>query len=171
MDCEFGDLADSLVRDQIIMGIKDKALKERMLAIDLGRAIETSKEQSHYPSAKVCHKCGFKHPYGKCFANDNICKLCSKPNHYAKMCRNKVDMLERGVEEDQIWLQYLTMNSITGLEWTQTISVENNSVNFKLDTGARVNILPVDTIKIGKINPAYIQLGLRFIHIQEKKYQ
>ncbi|UYV81030.1 K02A2.6-like [Cordylochernes scorpioides] len=205
MDCEFGELADSLVRDRIIIGIKDKALKERMLqdpdlslakAIDLGRATETSRQQvknitredvdlhsikykkqykknfkypvgrkpnvsEEHPNAKVCQNCGSRHPYGKCFAYGKICNSCKKPNHFAKMCRNRVHMLEeRAEEEEEMCLQYLSLDSITGLEWTKIILVENNSVNFKLDTGAQVNILPLDTIKNWQNKPCIYPTGI-----------
>ncbi|UYV78403.1 K02A2.6-like [Cordylochernes scorpioides] len=195
MDCEFGELADSLVRDRIIIGIKDKALKERMLqdpdlslakAIDLGRATETSRQQvknitredvdlhsikykkqykknfkypvgrkpnvsEEHPKAKVCQNCGSRHPYGKCFAYGKICNSCKKPNHFAKMCRNRVHMLEeRAEEEEEMCLQYLSLDSITGLEWTKIILVENNSVN----------ILPLDTIKNWQNKPCIYPTGI-----------
>lgn len=54
-DCEFGDLYESLIRDRLICGIKNDALRERLLrepnltlglAIDICRADENSKLQS-----------------------------------------------------------------------------------------------------------------------------
>ncbi|UYV61274.1 K02A2.6-like [Cordylochernes scorpioides] len=216
MDCEFGELADSLVRDRIIIGIKDKALKERMLqdpdlslakAIDLGRATETSRQQvknitredvdlhsikykkqykknfkypvgrkpnvsEEHPNAKVCQNCGSRHPYGKCFAYGKICNSCKKPNHFAKMCRNRVHMLEgRAEEEEEMCLQYLSLDSITGLEWTKIILVENNSVNFKLDTGAQVNILPLDTIKNWQNKPCIYPTGIAVYSYTGEKFE
>lgn len=53
-NCEFGDLVDSLIRDRIICGVPDNALKERLLrTVDLTldkalatcRAAESTKEQ------------------------------------------------------------------------------------------------------------------------------
>ncbi|UYV78046.1 K02A2.6-like [Cordylochernes scorpioides] len=198
MDCEFGELADSLVRDRIIIGIKDKALKERMLqdpdlslakAIDLGRATETSRQQvknitredvdlysikykkqykknfkypvgrkpnvsEEHPNAKVCQNCGSRHPYGKCL---HMVK-------YAIHVKNQTILLKcvgtEAEEEEEMCLQYLSLDSITGLEWTKIILVENNSVNFKLDTGAQVNILPLDTIKNWQNKPCIYPTGI-----------
>lgn len=53
--CEFGDQADSVVRDRIVLGVSDVGLQERMLretdlslakAIELGKAAELSKQRS-----------------------------------------------------------------------------------------------------------------------------
>ncbi|XP_024889360.1 uncharacterized protein LOC112465838 [Temnothorax curvispinosus] len=53
--CEFGTMADRMVRDRIVLGIKDKVLQERLLrvedlnlqkAIDYCRAAEVSKDQA-----------------------------------------------------------------------------------------------------------------------------
>ncbi|UYV75756.1 K02A2.6-like [Cordylochernes scorpioides] len=54
VDCDFGDLTESLIRDRIVLGVLDKNLTERYLqdpdltlskAIDLGRAAESSRTQ------------------------------------------------------------------------------------------------------------------------------
>lgn len=69
-NCEFGDLVDSLIRDRIICGVPDNALKERLLrTVDLTldkalatcRAAESTKEQikSIVPSSEV-HAVGTK---------------------------------------------------------------------------------------------------------------
>ncbi|UYV84360.1 hypothetical protein LAZ67_X001933 [Cordylochernes scorpioides] len=55
VDCDFGDLTESLIRDRIVLGVLDKNLTERYLqdpdltlskAIALGRAAESSRTQS-----------------------------------------------------------------------------------------------------------------------------
>ncbi|UYV66511.1 hypothetical protein LAZ67_4001935 [Cordylochernes scorpioides] len=54
VDCDFGDLTESLIRDRIVLGVLDKNLTERYLqdpdltlskAIALGRAAESSRTQ------------------------------------------------------------------------------------------------------------------------------
>lgn len=57
--CEFGTLTDSLIKDKLLQGIKDKAVKDRLLrtkgldlvkAIDICKAAETTKSQLE----KIC---------------------------------------------------------------------------------------------------------------------
>ena len=52
--CEFGDLADSLVKDRLVCGIRDDQIRARLLrepaltlqkAVDIGRASEASTSQ------------------------------------------------------------------------------------------------------------------------------
>lgn len=57
--CEFGNLNDSLIKDQIILGISDKVLKDRHLRtqnLDLKTAIATCKasEQAEKQRTGIC---------------------------------------------------------------------------------------------------------------------
>ncbi|KAK9675141.1 hypothetical protein QE152_g40608 [Popillia japonica] len=57
--CEFGSLTDSLIKDKLVQGVKDKAVKDRLLrskGLDLGRAIDICKaaETTKSQLEKIC---------------------------------------------------------------------------------------------------------------------
>lgn len=107
--CEFGTLTDRMVRDRIVLGIKDKVLQERLLSIedlDLNKAIDYCKaaEVSKTPAknlqenkvevdskdkgeAENCKRCGTKHgpecpAYGKkCDTYINALEVCEQFLH------------------------------------------------------------------------------------------
>lgn len=39
----------------------------------------------------ICNKCGLKHEPRKCPAYGSVCNICKKPNHWAKVCRSKIE--------------------------------------------------------------------------------
>ncbi|XP_061729443.1 uncharacterized protein LOC133534338 [Cydia pomonella] len=84
-----------------------------------------------------CGQCGGVHKKYDCPAYGRSCMKCSRPNHFARMCR--VYMVEES--EDQV-------NNIKNRccdcceEWNTELKINNVPVCFKLDTGAEVNILP-----------------------------
>lgn len=58
--CEFGQISDSLIKDQIILGIKDRVIKDRLLRIkdlDLSKAVEVCRaaEQSKSQLEGICN--------------------------------------------------------------------------------------------------------------------
>lgn len=65
--CEFGTLTDSLIKDRLILGIKDRTLKDRLLrtkdltlslALEICRASETA---NHQFTRNLFHRIRFKH--------------------------------------------------------------------------------------------------------------
>nr|XP_054762080.1 uncharacterized protein LOC129268566 [Lytechinus pictus] len=114
--CNFRDLHDSLLRDRIIGGIKDNAVRARLLresdltldkAIQICRAAELSKERmTVFDKAQDVHavrkakvngakqkqiKCKFcerSHVLdkNKCPAFCKKCNKCQKDNHFASVC-------------------------------------------------------------------------------------
>ncbi|KAJ3640733.1 hypothetical protein Zmor_006865 [Zophobas morio] len=49
---------------------------------------------------KECQRCGSSHPPRSCPAFNKYCGACNCKVHYAKMCRNKVNV--NSVEEDEL---------------------------------------------------------------------
>ncbi|KAJ8885845.1 hypothetical protein PR048_012051 [Dryococelus australis] len=99
-----------------------------------------------------CRQCNFTHTKAKCPAVGEWCHNCGKLNHFAVMCRNFGE--NKSSDED-----YYVVNGITVLpqnlkhvecvrtqekstKWHEIIAVEDRKLNFKLDTGSDVNILP-----------------------------
>ncbi|UYV74273.1 hypothetical protein LAZ67_11002773 [Cordylochernes scorpioides] len=116
--CEFEGLHEQLIRDRIVVGVRDKALSERMqldseLTLEKARPSTSqkvnqvkfnSKKQSpkqqqqssrkKEKSAKTrsrCPKCGgFTHREGQaCRAEGQKCNLCSKTGHFANCWPDK----------------------------------------------------------------------------------
>ena len=118
--CEFETLRDSLIKDGIVLGVRDIHVKDRLLrenALTLERAIEIYKAsqisrqqlkeldaksnitvhavETHKPQKKDqlvtnCSFCSSSHQYGKCPAYGKVCHKCKGKNHFEKACRKAV---------------------------------------------------------------------------------
>jgi hypothetical protein len=189
--CQFGEQEESLVRDLLIIGINDNALKERLLmehnlkldtAIQYCRAKEESvshvkemnnslkPKDSFYsdttespihsvskpysvnsnPVSAYCSRCLTKHAYRNCPAWGKKCNKCKKLNHFASACKAKViNSLEQTIEpslEDENIFTIKSVFSVNSIKsgWNQKIVVGGTPIDFKLDTGAEVNVLPLE---------------------------
>ena len=140
--CKYGALTDEMIRDRIVIGVRDKASKLRLLKedeLDLNKAlsicrsneaaskqlkfmkqeeIQTDEQVNAVDSQakrldkwhkqkkdtkygkngkatkgtkKNCSRCGAtkQHRKEECKAYGQTCHLCSKPNHFASVCRFK----------------------------------------------------------------------------------
>ncbi|UYV69222.1 K02A2.6-like [Cordylochernes scorpioides] len=110
--CEFEGLHEQLIHDRIVVGVRDKALSERMQLdseLTLEKAVKMVRQQQvdlqrpstsqksirkKEKSAKTrsrCPKCGgFNHREGQaCRAEGQKCNLCSKTGHFANCCPDK----------------------------------------------------------------------------------
>lgn len=188
--CEFGELTDSLIKDRIVCGIPDSALRERLLreqelnlekALVLCRAAETVKSQvkelvsenctvdalkkqvrkssnaqkdkrltggTRDPpdsSRKQCHRCGTQHLPRKCPAYGKNCNECGKPNHYARCCKSEKKRSQvHAVNENEVeefYIDMVSQNVQKQKDWMIPLQVQNETIQFKLDTGAQVNVI------------------------------
>ena len=116
--CNFGDLTESLVRDMVILDIKDKPLREllfREKSLNLEKLImiynkhelntqqmkkevtkkleETKKPSTENvgskPKVSVCWRCGISHPPKSCPAFRNECEKCKEKGHFTARCNSK----------------------------------------------------------------------------------
>lgn len=107
--CEYKE-EDEMIRDRVVLGIKDKTTQERLLReerLDLTKAIafcritEISKVQSQVLQNEnvseisirkpTCKYCGYTHnKQGKCPAYGKTCAKCQRKNHFAKVCNNEL---------------------------------------------------------------------------------
>ena len=100
-----------------------------------------------------CKRCGTVHAPRKCPAFGKICQKCKNRNHFASQCLSKnVHFVESDqaaqpfVEDEQ--LEELFIGQVQKddhkQEWKASLQVNNNLVEFKLDTGAQANVIPSD---------------------------
>ena len=116
--CNFGDLSESLVRDMVILDIKDKTLRQMMFQekkLDLNKIIfmykqyelstEKMKEVTKKVSAenaeskskdsatpteqRICWRCGISHQVRACPAFKVTCDKCNERGHFTQRCKNK----------------------------------------------------------------------------------
>lgn len=202
MDCNFDTLKDSLVRDQIIMGLTDMSLKERLLRcnnLTLKECIEACKvsqatqarmnamkgstsdqlhcdvikqrsEQQRYQSRprqmnnhqSACGYCGGSHAKNKCPAYGRKCAGCGKYNHFVKMCRYKGNARDSSPKVHQVGRQdqnsdqesesELFIGAINMNEWYVECLINNEKIQFKVDTGSQANILTQKIVKRLNLN-------------------
>ena len=84
---------------------------------------------------------------------EKICQKCKNRNHFASQCLSKnahfleSDQAPQPVVEDE-QLEELFIGQIQKddhvQEWKASLQVNNNLVEFKLDTGAQANVIPLD---------------------------
>lgn len=199
-DCDFGNQMDSLIRDKIIMGLKNTTLQERLLR-ETEISLETTIKQcrahkaSHLeaqsiqqPHAMVnyvknkavtgntsalntantkgkfkCRNCSLTHSKNECPAYGKACLACNKLNHFANSCRSKnqnkksrptvkqsthkINEIETrdtclSLQEDILFIDHIE-NKTAEKSWFHKLEINGVSINFKLDTGADINVLPM----------------------------
>ena len=88
-----------------------------------------------------------EHSKSQCPAKDCRCKKCGRMGHFAQMCKTE-KVSEIHVSEKQYLgcitkeISSATNSSSKHEPWTLTLLVDKVPINFKIDTGADVNVLP-----------------------------
>jgi hypothetical protein len=129
--CDYGTLREELIRDRIIVGMRDKTTSERLLQrqkLNLSEVIQATKQaelqaednkvllgrevkdinrmkfkEQSIKQQEKCWFCGYeRHPRDKCPAVKAKCKSCGRIGHFAKLCRSKsMKRLEEEVNKEQ----------------------------------------------------------------------
>ena len=90
-----------------------------------------------------CSRCGKTpgHSRQHCPARQATCHKCQKKGHFQKMCRTKkVETVSTGEEScDQVFLGAVESS---GKSWKVTLFLNNIPIQFKIDTGAEVSVIP-----------------------------
>ncbi|XP_064468578.1 uncharacterized protein LOC135380477 [Ornithodoros turicata] len=109
-----------------------------------------------------CSRCGLRHRPQHCPAYGMHCLSCGKFGHFARMCRQRmlpgarrIDMLDTatpdGITTDnETLLGELiidTLSRSSSSQWLQSVQIQDRTIEFKLDTGADVNVLPYTVIE------------------------
>ena len=113
--------------------------------------------QQKYASDK-CGNCGYKHTKTEtCKAKGKQCNFCHKWNHFEIVCRSKKSVHEvsernydsqvQNSDSDDFFVDSVESNKLVNDQAFVEIEVGPSSlpINFKIDTGSQVNILPYQT--------------------------
>lgn len=147
-------------------------MNENKLSVDAIKKIKSrntisrNNQNSSQKKEIDCTYCGKHHAIKKCPAYGSKCRKCDGKNHWAKMCKTKVNKHRDGqrihaIEEENQDIVYIgELKSINELErensssvWLQNITVNNYDVMFKLDTGSQVNVIPKNEILKWSVKP------------------
>ncbi|KAL4702913.1 hypothetical protein ACJJTC_005141 [Scirpophaga incertulas] len=180
------NINESLLRDKIVCGIRDKNVQESLLRMDgltlekaanFCRASEISKiqveklnassteaieidaaERSYRNRANQeltrkfkCTRCGFEHGARACPAYLKQCNKCKKLNHFANMCKSRINIVQ--IQNENTVSHENSRDSSENLfcysafkdystDWMEKIKIEDSVHICKLDTGADISIMP-----------------------------
>lgn len=103
----------------------------------------------------ACKFCKSVHEYGKCPAFGKRCNNCSGLNHFSVACfGNKIREIKEqrpslSSSDDEINIDMVTSSAIPRkkIRWHEKVRVNNCIIEFKLDTGADMNVLPLRFLK------------------------
>lgn len=105
------------------------------------------KEVAQNPKKK-CGKCGNNHPKNRCPAYKKKCMKCLKFNHFANQCRTKNINEVNNSEENTLFLGMINSEKDNEKIWEIILNINNKNINFKIDTGAQVNCIPINVFKM-----------------------
>ncbi|KAG1651802.1 hypothetical protein GQR58_026737 [Nymphon striatum] len=99
-----------------------------------------------------CPRCGYSHDRNSCPALGKRCTYCNIPNHFVKVCRKKqadikkqVHYMDCDIESDnETRINNLFIGEIVSKQrpgWYTNLSIGNENLTFKLDTGAEANTI------------------------------
>ena len=171
--CEFGDKENELIRERIVLGIRDdkaraKLLREKKLTLESAQEIVLTSEVTAKYSAKAktsaprttgnkdpaveCGHCGGKHgSYRKLHfsAYGKTCSRCGKQNHFAYKCKGYGQRSRPGanVREFEIGMLLVYTSSTSSEKQavvTMMLAPNNVPFQFQIDSGAECNVLPSD---------------------------
>lgn len=196
--CDYGNLKEELLRDRIVVGVRDKKLSTKLQmegdltlerAVLLTKQTETvgrqqenlkqpvdpsSAEAAYVDSLKVkshkgrkpkqggppkqgtepalkqpCYWCGnaVQHPRQQCPASKAQCHKCGKQGHFASVCKAKrlrqiIQQRESTQTNDEQFFAGTVNATMKKKPWKVSVAVNGHSVDFRLDTGADVTVVP-----------------------------
>lgn len=134
-----------------------------------------------------CGYCGYRHEKNKCPAFKKTCAKCKGKNHFARVCKSEVKEMPKKSKkkvhevvqetsssngsEDEFFISSVKKKEGSSRKlgkersWMKAVTINDKMIEFKLDTGAEVSIIPhnmlklIDVEKIGKTNISLISYG------------
>ncbi|XP_036347184.1 uncharacterized protein LOC118756529 [Rhagoletis pomonella] len=105
---------------------------------------------------RVCQKCGRHHGLRQCPAFGKVCNNCKRKNHFARMCKIKINSETRDEKVDSLYVGSMGSSS-NELDWTEQITINNFcKIEVKLDSGARCNVMPISKLISTKLKSTKI---------------
>ena len=155
----------------VVRGDRDN--KITIEAVKSCKQRQTGKTTSSASKPPSCTRCGRSPPHGRqhCPANQATCHRCHKKGHFKHSYKTKVGIKEIKQEGDSDFTsgnegEFLgtvdadTVN--TSKPWTVVLQLNNRALEFKVDTGADVTVIPENAYlprKDGELEPASIPLN------------
>ena len=114
---------------------------------------------------ELCGKCGYEHAKLQCPAYGKRCSKCKRFNHFQKMCKTPTSISYKSKKkhvrtvndssdssDNELYagmINDLPMNSVNSLndEWSVNSKINDRSINFQIDTGARCNVMSQDNFR------------------------
>ncbi|KPJ13895.1 Retrotransposable element Tf2 155 kDa protein type 1 [Papilio machaon] len=93
-------------------------------------------------NSSKCMKCGITHGYNQCPAYGRRCLNCNNLNHFSRVCNNVYEVQSEFPQADQSPDQVIYYFHEPNSKWCVDLLINGNKIQFKLDTGADVNVLP-----------------------------
>ena len=174
---------DSLTLDQVIKEVKSteitkhqgQILQNNSSAANISeihdRKVPENKRRNPKPmhfggssktKHKSCYRCGAQpgHPPQCCPAKDATCNACNKKGHYSKVCKSSKRVHRVGEDLDKDDISVMTINEAvntikTSEKWRTNLLIGNAEINFKIDTGADVTVIPEEVFRqcnLGKLH-------------------
>ena len=99
--------------------------------------------------SKKCTRCGRTPAHGKeqCPAREELCHKCGKKGHFMVMCRTRGAVRTVESTKDDEAFMGMVQQSKGSSPWSITLSVNGKPVEFKIDTGADVTVIPKSVFK------------------------
>uniref|UniRef100_A0A8D8T341 Uncharacterized protein K02A2.6 n=1 Tax=Cacopsylla melanoneura TaxID=428564 RepID=A0A8D8T341_9HEMI len=128
----------------------------RSHSIPVPRSARNNYRQAYKPRNE-CGRCLRSHESNNCPAYGRHCFRCGRMNHFDEACRlrpKKIKAIEieesSSDQEGGELTKYLisTVQSTNTEKWYQKFNFKNTSIDFKLDSGADINVLPLNLVKI-----------------------
>ena len=98
-----------------------------------------------------CNKCGKSHKINNCPAYEKICNFCKKLNHFSVVCKAKLrkSLHEVNTKQENDNKIKFSIDSVNykNNSWTVNLQIHNINLIFKVDTGADVNIMSLQTVR------------------------
>ena len=111
---------------------------------------------------KPCRNCGGTHASKQCPAFGKTCLYCKKKNHFAAVCLQKKNHkrihnvegdYEENSDDNTSQIANLTIDTVDQRQekknkvFVNVTLGTNDTIRFKIDTGAQVNVIPVSVFK------------------------
>ena len=124
---------------------------------------DTSKheDRKHYWINK-CTYCSTSHNKSNCPAYNKNCRKCGKHGHFAKMCKSKnknpCNMNTHARSHHAYEPHHMdailkkNVNTLQQNKWLTELYINDTKTNFKIDTGSKLNVIPMKLYK--SIKPA-----------------